>query len=327
MSASDKNRGLGPADRAATAPRPEEFVDDGGVRGAGLRSRSAAVQGSDSTSPGTCDTIETTLEEVAFRGQEPAGDLREHLASCQQCADRFKREAALYRIPPELKPRVFEELARQGASGDSPGSLRRDQVGKASTKFAWLGQHSRPLVAVGAGALTVALVLAFGDVMILSAGTLHQASRIPVVVADASNDTGDSELEGLSELFIASLQESQLLAPLSRQQMLETLARPERSEAKRIDEALGRDVARQTQARALLLISIRRYDRVYVIDVRAVDPSSDRYLFALREEGTDKSSIPGMIDRLSDRVRRLMREGRQSTVRKAGDPPAGPAAR
>ena len=325
MSASDKNRGLGPADRAATAPRPEEIVDDGSVRGAGMRSRSAAVQGSDST-PGTCDTIETALEEVAFRGQEPAGDLREHLVSCQRCADRFKRETALYRMPPEVKGLVFDELGRLGAFAAAPGA-----------KPAWRRWVLAPIAAV---VLALALFAGSGIVTVLGPSSdtgghvrvlgpkvgsplVPNAPQKTAVVVAASNDTGDPELDGVSGLFITSLQQSELLAPLRLEQMHGL----DRSDVKRIDEALGRDVARQTQAKALLLISIRRYDRVYVIDVKAVDPSSERYLFALREEGTDKSSIPGMIDRLSDRVRHLMREGRQSTVREAGDPPAGPAAR
>ncbi len=139
---------------------------------------------------------------------------------------------------------------------------------------------------------------------------------IPVVVADLSNDTGDPQLDNLSGLLITSLQQSRLLVPLTRPQMLDILGRTGGGDAIRIDEALGRQVARQAQAKALLLPAIHRLGEVYVIEMRAVDPSSDRYLFAVKEQGVGKSSVMGLIDRISDGARRGLRE-REAAVRRS----------
>ncbi|HEU4386083.1 MAG TPA: protein kinase [Anaeromyxobacteraceae bacterium] len=232
--------------------------------------------------------------------------------------------------PPELKSLVSSALAKDPAERPRDGRAMMEGLlevqralaaREASATGAWPDRRRRMpprmprsglIAAIAAVAVAAALVLIFWD-SIFPAG---EPARISVVVVDLSNDTGDPELDSLSGLFITSLQQSQLLVPLTRRQMLDTLARLGHRDVKRIDEALGRDIARQAQAKALLLISIHRFERVYAIEARVIDPSRDEYLFALKEEGAGKSSIPGMIDRISDRVRRGMRE-RGAVVRRS----------
>ncbi len=411
------------------------------------RSVSVAVHASTSGSqPDECGAFETTLEEVAFRGQEPTGDLLEHLASCTRCADRLKRERDIYRTPPELKGRVFKALMQEAgfvpsldakasrprrmlqavldafspAPGGWPVEELQSRIRKASAaggpeaaateairalgprilgdlrtvsrsgaeverafsqwaeklwlglltyrgplpieawalQLAWkeavklravAGPSSRPLgtseaawsgrrrwlvASIGAVALVVVLVPTSWVLLshrtsreshemerILGTGVVRagrEPARIPVVVVVSSNDTGDPELDNLSELFITALRQSQLLAPLAREQMLDILARQGRRDVKRIDKPLGRDIARQVQAKALLLVSIRRFDRRYVIDVMGMDPLRDEHLFALREEGIGKTSLQSMIGRLSDRIRQSLKNRESSTPGFAG---------
>ncbi len=142
--------------------------------------------------------------------------------------------------------------------------------------------------------------------------------RIPVVVADLQNETGDPELDNLSGLLITSLAQSELLVPLTRQEMLDILARLGRGGVTRIDGTLAREVARQSKARALLLASIHRLDRVYRLKMDAIDPSSDKLLFGLEEEGSGTSSVAfGLIDRVSQGTRRKMRERAEAIRRSA----------
>jgi eukaryotic-like serine/threonine-protein kinase len=145
-------------------------------------------------------------------------------------------------------------------------------------------------------------------------GPAPPRSRITVAVADFANETRDPELEGLSTMLITSLEQSRHLAVLTRTRMLDLLRQLGKEDVTRLDEPLGREVAVRAGARALFTASVHRFDRTYAIELKALDPATSEYLFAAKEEGTGKGSVPGMIDRLSDRARRALRE-REEEVR------------
>ena len=138
--------------------------------------------------------------------------------------------------------------------------------------------------------------------------------RITVAVADFANETSDPELEGLSTMLITSLEQSRHLSVLTRTRMLDLLRQLGREDVVHVDEPLGREVAVRAGARALITASVHRFDRTYAIELKALDPATSEYLFAAKEEGTGKGSVPGMIDRLSDKARRALRE-REEEVR------------
>jgi len=140
--------------------------------------------------------------------------------------------------------------------------------------------------------------------------------RVLVAVADFANATDDRDLESLSGLLITSLEQSRRVTALTRARMLEILRQLGHSGAEKVDEALGREVARQAGARALLVATIHRFEDLYTIDVKALDPSSATYLFSLEERGRGKSGIPGLIDRISDRTREQLSE-RTDEIRQA----------
>ncbi len=156
--------------------------------------------------------------------------------------------------------------------------------------------------------------LAIGALLALGAGLVWKfwpdtpGERIAVAVADFGNETGEPDLSGLSGMLITSLEQSPRLSVLTRSRMRETLRQLGRESAQHIDEGLAREIGRRAGTRALLLASIRRFDRVYAIELKALDPLADEYLFTLSERGTGKASIPGMIDRISERTRRELRE-------------------
>ena len=132
--------------------------------------------------------------------------------------------------------------------------------------------------------------------------------RIPVAVADFENDTGEPELDALSGLLITSLEQSRRLEVLTRSRMLDILRQMGHASIPRIDEALGREVGRKAGVRALVLATIHRFDTLYTIEMKALDPGTSAYLFTLKEDGKGKASVPGMIDRLSERTRERLRE-------------------
>ncbi|WP_242342149.1 protein kinase domain-containing protein [Anaeromyxobacter terrae] len=133
-------------------------------------------------------------------------------------------------------------------------------------------------------------------------------ARVTIAVADFENLTGEPELGGLSGMLITSLEQSRRLSVLTRVRMLDILRQLGREKVTAVDEPLGREVARSAGARALVLASIRRFDELYAIELKALDPLTSEYLFTLKETGRGKASVPPMIDRLSEETRQRLRE-------------------
>jgi len=75
-------------------------------------------------------------------------------------------------------------------------------------------------------------------------------------------------------------------------------------------EPLAREIGRRADARALLLASVRRLGELYVVEMRALDPERDEYLFTVKERAPDKAGVLDLVDRLSERTRVALREPR-----------------
>ena len=135
--------------------------------------------------------------------------------------------------------------------------------------------------------------------------------RIPVVVADFDNQTGEKHLDGLSGMLITSLGQSRRLNVMSRSRMFDVLKGLGRAEVARVDETLGRDVSRAENARGLVLASVSRFGANYIVDVKVLDPSTNEYLFTAKEQGRGAESIPKLIDDVSEKLRLGLDEAEQ----------------
>jgi eukaryotic-like serine/threonine-protein kinase len=172
------------------------------------------------------------------------------------------------------------------------------------------GRHASLALPVSVAA---AIAIAASALLLRRGGALEDApqpaqERIVVAVADFANETDDRDLNGLSGMLITSLEQSRRLLVLTRSRMVDVLRELGRADVDRIDESLGREVARRAGAKALVLASIHRFDQVYAIEVKVVDPATNEYLFTLKEQEEGKSRVPEMIDRLSQRAREKLRE-------------------
>ena len=181
--------------------------------------------------------------------------------------------------------------ATTGTAGPAPPRLRRWAV-----KPSW---SVLALLALAAGGLAA---------WRWTAAPTPAGPRVTVAVADVANQTDDRELDGLSGLLITSLEQSRRLAVLTRSRLLDELKLLGRADTDRVDETTGRDVARRLGVRALITASVHHFDKVYTVELKALDPGTNEYLFTLKEEGRGKSSLPALIDRLSERAREALRE-------------------
>ena len=132
--------------------------------------------------------------------------------------------------------------------------------------------------------------------------------RIPVAVADFINETSEDDLNGLSGMLITALEQSPRLSVLTRSRMFDTLKQLGKKDIARIDETLGREICKQANVGGLVIASIRKFDQLYAIDLKVIDPLQDKYLFAAGEKGEGKTSIPAMIDKLATRTRKGLKE-------------------
>ncbi len=218
----------------------------------------------------------------------------------------------LPKAPRRLVALVASALAQDPAGRPRNAQVLLDRLLHLDRSLARVPARHR---AARIGVVALALVLAAGAALFaLDLGPKGPEERVVVSVADVANETGERDLDSISGLLITSLEQSRRLAVLTRSRMIDVLRQLGSEPADRIDEGLARQVGRQVRAKALLLSSLHRFDRLYTLELRAVDPIADEYLFTLQEEGRGKESIPGMIDRLSERARRKLRE-RKADVR------------
>ena len=161
------------------------------------------------------------------------------------------------------------------------------------------------------------LLAGLGLFLILGAGGALYWPRAPtgpatVAVADFVNETRDTDLDGLSGMLITALEQSPRLSVLTRARMRDVLrGHFGKDDVAHIDESLGREVGRVVNADALLVSTIRKFDELYTIELRAIEPRSGNTLFALSEQAKGKSSLPALIDRLSRESGRRLRSREQ----------------
>jgi tetratricopeptide (TPR) repeat protein len=188
-------------------------------------------------------------------------------------------------------------------------ALERAAPGPAPVRVRRHGPRLAGLAAAGAvlgGALAAVLLIRGKEPFATTFGP-GTDGRITVAVADFANDTRDPDLDALSGLLITSLEQARDLRVLTRSRMVDILRELGKDRVDRIDESLAREVGRKAGAKALLLGSVRRFEDVYALELRALDPAKDVYLVTLKEQGSGKRVIPELLDRLGERTRLALR--------------------
>ena len=135
--------------------------------------------------------------------------------------------------------------------------------------------------------------------------------RIMVAVADFVNDTKDPDLDGLSSQLITSLEQSQKLRVLTRSRMVDVLRQLGKATVPVVDEVMGREMARAAGVQALVVASIRRFDQLYAIDLKVLDPGDERVLLHAEGGAGGEGGHPGD-------ARPALREGAREAPRDAG---------
>jgi serine/threonine protein kinase/predicted Zn-dependent protease len=226
-------------------------------------------------------------------------------------------------LRPEL-PIVLEQIVEKALRKDRSGRyqrmeelladlrlLRRDSMARAilfKTRFAKrvLPKKSRALVF--SGTILAAAILATIGYFFFSGQNQEKAERIPIAVVDVVNETKEEELDGLSGMLITALEQSRRLSVMTRSRMFDILEQMGKRDVERIDEALGRKICRQVNVQAMVIASIRKFGKLYTIDLKVFDPQKNIHLLATDERGEGQESIPAMLDRLAEKTRKGFHE-------------------
>jgi tetratricopeptide (TPR) repeat protein len=147
------------------------------------------------------------------------------------------------------------------------------------------------------------VVLGVAAYLFLRNGASDNGERLPVAVADFVNQTGEKELDGLSGMLITAMEQSRRLSVLTRSGMFDILKAMGTTNVDKIDESLGKAICNQANIGALVTASIRKFGKLYTIDLKVLDPRKNEYIFTAKEEGEGQENIPAMLDRLSEKTR------------------------
>ncbi len=170
-------------------------------------------------------------------------------------------------------------------------------------------QQRKPLALALSGTVFLVLILMAAR-HFFSAGETESKERIPIAVADFVNETKEPELNALSGMLITALEQSQRLSVLTRSRMFEILRQLGKPNVDGIDETLGREICKKAQTNLMVMASINRLGRVYTIDMKILNVQKNQYVFTAREEGEGQESVLKMIDALSEKTRRNLKEWR-----------------
>lgn len=187
-------------------------------------------------------------------------------------------------------------------------SERKELLSGSHVQPALQPKKRSPLLYAAAGVILLLLVAAAYFLLSGKGEQGTNGARIPIAVADFTNQTGEAELDGLSGMLITALEQSRRLSVLSRARMFDILGQMGKTNVNRIDEATGREISLQAGVNALVTASIRKLGRKYIIDMKVLDPRKNEYLLTAREDGEGQESILAMIDGLSEKTRKGLKE-------------------
>jgi len=196
-------------------------------------------------------------------------------------------------------------LAALGAAGAGTGA---GAPSSGTAPMVRTRRHPRwRLAGLIAAGLAAGIAIALGFTA-LRARTTTVGGRLLIAVADIVNETGEKELDVLSGLLVTSLEQSRRLEVMTQARVLDLAAKSGRTGATRVDEIIGRTVALEAKAGALLLPAIRRLGATYAVELRAIDPVQDRHLFTVSDRASSREGLFDLLDRLSEKARRQLKE-------------------
>ncbi len=132
--------------------------------------------------------------------------------------------------------------------------------------------------------------------------------RITLAVADFDNKTNEKELDGLSDLLITALDQSRRLNVITRDRMFDIVKQMNKQDVSHFDNTIAKEICLHADVKVLVTASIRKLGKLYTIDLKVNDVAKNEYLYTDRAQGEGQESVLSLIDQLSDRMRKNLKE-------------------
>ncbi len=164
------------------------------------------------------------------------------------------------------------------------------------------------LLAAGIAALAIASWQASRRVQFHTA----RGPRPMLLVGDFDNRTGEPVFDNtLREMFTASLEQSHVVQVFPTSRLVDVLQRMGRAPTQRIDESTGREICQREGLQRLLVGSIVRLGRTYVLLARTQSPSGSD-IITTQGSAASPDDVPARVDEIVETVRRKLGESLQS---------------
>ncbi len=223
-------------------------------------------------------------------------------------------------VPDGLETVVMKTLARAPADRFSTAAQLVEALATADSAISLQAVPTRrrriprPVLAVAAAVILVSVGAA---VAVYSSSDIGFDRRDWILITDVQNTTGDSLFNrSLNTALTVALQQSQYVNVFPQTRIVETLQRMQREDVGPIDEVLGREIALRENVRVLVVPSIDRFDSVYVLAIRVVDPTTGEDLKARSSRATGTGEILAALDKLARRLRRDLGESLLAITRR-----------
>ncbi|NOY60187.1 MAG: protein kinase [Calditrichaeota bacterium] len=155
------------------------------------------------------------------------------------------------------------------------------------------------------------LLLVFSAILFTNIKNHKTVKRSIIVVTDVRNETKEKELNGLSDMFITSLEQSPRISVMTRERMFDILKQLGKDDITYIDEQLAREICASAHANYILETTLRKFDGQYNFDLKIIDIRKKKFLFTEQARGHGQASIPEMIDRLVVKTRIVFKEKKE----------------
>ncbi len=173
----------------------------------------------------------------------------------------------------------------------------------------------RRLLWAGWGLAAAALLLAMGFALWYRP---LPPGRLLAALADTDNQSGDPELDGLTDLLRAGLESSGRLSLMARSQLVNAIEASGAGVPGRIGEREARAAAEGARAQLLYLPAVRRAGPGYELSVSVVDLARGETRLALTRLAPAMSSVPPMLDELVRGLREALGEAPGAAPRAQG---------
>ncbi len=125
-----------------------------------------------------------------------------------------------------------------------------------------------------------------------------------ILVTDFENLTGEQVFDaGLETALTISIQQSQHVNVFPPARVQETLKRMQRLDVKKIDEAVGREIALREGIKGLLVCGIGKIGADYLLTAKLVDPDKQTTVFSDSARTKRAEDILASVDDLAKKVR------------------------